>query len=60
MSRFFKKILVDYRLYFKVNDFGLEKDQKFRLNKICRSLIRIIIENYQLNKNRNNDNKENC
>ena len=57
MTRFFKKLLVDYRLYFKVNDFGLEKDQKFRLHKICRSLIRIIIENYQLNKNRNTENK---
>lgn len=61
ISKFFKKLLTDYKLFFKTNDYGLEKDEKQKLNRICNNMMRILIESYQLQKNRDRDNsKVNC
>lgn len=35
-----------------MNDNGLEKEEKQKINKMCNSLLRLLIENYQLSKNR--------
>lgn len=53
-------MLFDYKIYFKVNEHGLDPDEKLRLANICHKLMRVLIENYQLQKNKNKDGKINC
>ena len=53
LTQFFRRILIDYKNYFKTNEYGLEKDDKKRLFTLCQKLLRLLCEVYQLNKNKN-------
>lgn len=41
LTQFFRRILIDYKSYFKTNEYGLERDEKKRLFFLCQKLLRM-------------------
>ena len=56
VSSFYRKIIGEYKTFFKVSDRGMDKNDKLKMVRMCKSLVLLICESYFIDKSRANEN----